>query len=322
MGASAIRIGPHTTASSPPRERRGSRLRGRSNLLPTAGLWRRLVLLRTARSSSWPHGDRTARSRSGRARRVPSSRSSGRRPGRPSSPAGRGVAPGLVGQAIVQRFRRARFLGSEDAVDVPLVQRPVEDPPVPAIQKGNRLPERLEQAGVVEAVEQFPVLRLDRVVDDLGPESEVAHDRAGLGQGLGTGAAQALFDGAGQRLYGDHVFASRSRGNLGPRRFYRFAGLWPESSSAEPPFFGSDSRGPTFILSRLNIAKHLLSRPAGLGHSSGSMRRKSGKAIVDLDKEPPVVHFNVGSGYVSYLEKDAPEHVPRVKSVVISRDAI
>src|SRR5436309_10492842 len=178
MGASAIWIGPHTTASSPPRERRGSRLRGRSNLLPTAGVWRRLVRLRTARSSSWPHGERTARSRSGRARRVPSSRSSGRRPGRPSSPAGRGVAPGLVGQAIVQRFRRARFLGREDAVDVPLVQRPVEDPPVPAIQKGNRLPERLEEAGVVEAVEQFPVLRLDRVVDDLGPESEVAHDRA------------------------------------------------------------------------------------------------------------------------------------------------
>jgi len=52
------------------------------------------------------------------------------------------------------------------------------------------------------------------------------------------------------------------------------------------------------------------------------MRRKSGKAIVDLDKEPPVVHFNVGSGYVSYLEKDAPEQVPRVKSVVIPRDAI
>ena len=50
------------------------------------------------------------------------------------------------------------------------------------------------------------------------------------------------------------------------------------------------------------------------------MKRKSGKAIVDLDKQPSVVHFNVGSGYVSYLEKDAPEHAPRVKSVVISRE--
>src|SRR5437660_2315076 len=238
MGVSVIRIGPRTTASSPRRERRGSRLRGRSNLLPTAGLWRRLGLLRTARSSLWPRDGRTARSRSGRARRVPLSRSSGRRPGRLSSPAGRGVAPGLVRQAIVQRFRRAGFLGREDAVDVPLVERPVEDPPVPAVQKGNCLPERLEEAGVVEAVEQFPVLRLDRVVDDLGPESEVAHGRAGLGQGLRTRAAQALLDGAGQRLFGDHVFASRSRGNLGPRRFYRFAGLWPERSFAEPWLFG------------------------------------------------------------------------------------
>src|SRR5438046_9193431 len=264
MGASAIRIGPHTTALSPPRERRGSRLRGRSNLLPTAGLWRRLVLLRTARSSWWPPGGRGARWRSGRARRVPSSRASGRRPGRPSSPAGRGVAPGLVGEAIVQRFRRARFLGGEDAVDVPLVQRPVEDPPGSAIQKGNRLPERLEEAGVVEAVEQFPVLRLDRVVDDLGPESEVAHDRAGLGQGLGTRAAQALFDGAGQRLYGDHVFASRSSGNLCPRRFYRFARLCPARSSAEPQFFVNDLLERSFIISRPTLTANLSGRIARL----------------------------------------------------------
>src|SRR5437879_1174804 len=266
MGVSVIRIGPRTTASSPPRERRECRRRGQSSLLPTAGLWRQLVRLLTARSSSWPRDGRMARSRSERARLVPLPRSSGLSRGRPSSPAGRGVAPGLVWQAIVQRFRRAHFLGREDAVDVPLVERPVEDPPVPAVQKGNRLPERLEEAGVVEAVEQFPVLRLDRVVDDLGPESEVAHDRAGLGQALGTRAAQALLDRAGQRLYGDHVFASRSRGNLGPRRFYRFAGLWPERSSAQPPFFGSDSLGPTFILSRLHIAEHLLSRLARLGH--------------------------------------------------------
>src|SRR2546421_12102119 len=94
----------------------------------------------------------------------------------------------------------------------------------------------------MEAVEQFPVFRLDRVVDDLGPESEVAHDRAGLGQGLGTRAAQALLDGAGQRLYGDHFFAPRSGGNLGPRRFYRFAGLCPQRSSAEPYSLG---RTPT-----------------------------------------------------------------------------
>src|SRR2546421_6447231 len=244
MEASAIRIGPRTTASSPPRERRESPMPGRTNLLPTAGLWHRLVLLRTARSSSWPRDVWTARSRSGRGRLAPLCRSSGRRPGQPSSPAGRGVTPGLVGQAIVQRFRRARFLGREDAVDVPLVQRPVEDPPVPAVQKGNRLPERLEQAGVVEAVEQFPVLRLNRVVDDLGPESEVAHDRAGLGQGLGTRAAQALFDGAGQRLYRDHVFAPRSRVFWAPVAFIGLPDCVRKGRVPSPSFVGSGSADP------------------------------------------------------------------------------
>ena len=51
------------------------------------------------------------------------------------------------------------------------------------------------------------------------------------------------------------------------------------------------------------------------------MKRKSGKSIVDLDKKPAVVHFNVGSGYLSYLEQDAPEQAPRVKSVVIARES-
>jgi hypothetical protein len=51
------------------------------------------------------------------------------------------------------------------------------------------------------------------------------------------------------------------------------------------------------------------------------MKRKSGKAIVDLDKKPAVVHFNVGSGYLSYLEQEAPGGPPRVKSVVISKES-
>lgn len=50
------------------------------------------------------------------------------------------------------------------------------------------------------------------------------------------------------------------------------------------------------------------------------MKRKSGKSIVDLDKEPAVVHFNVGSGYLSYLEQDALGQTPRVKSIVIARE--
>ena len=50
------------------------------------------------------------------------------------------------------------------------------------------------------------------------------------------------------------------------------------------------------------------------------MKRKSGKSIVELENKVSVVHFNVGSGYVSYLEQDAPEAAPRVKSVVISKE--
>ena len=51
------------------------------------------------------------------------------------------------------------------------------------------------------------------------------------------------------------------------------------------------------------------------------MTRKSGKPIVDLEKKPSVVHFNVGSGYLTYLEQDAPEAAPRVRSVVIARES-
>lgn len=50
------------------------------------------------------------------------------------------------------------------------------------------------------------------------------------------------------------------------------------------------------------------------------MKRKSGKAIVDMEKKVSVVHLNVGSGYVSYLQQDTPEVAPRVKSVVISKE--
>jgi hypothetical protein len=51
------------------------------------------------------------------------------------------------------------------------------------------------------------------------------------------------------------------------------------------------------------------------------MKRRSGKPIVDLDKKPAVVHFNVGSGYLSYIEQETSGDAPRVKSVVIARDA-
>lgn len=47
------------------------------------------------------------------------------------------------------------------------------------------------------------------------------------------------------------------------------------------------------------------------------MKRKSGKAMVDFDKKVSVVHFNVGSGYLTYLEEETPNGVPRLKSITI-----
>ncbi len=49
------------------------------------------------------------------------------------------------------------------------------------------------------------------------------------------------------------------------------------------------------------------------------MKRKSGKALVDLNRKVTVIHFNVGSGYVTYLEEEAPDAAPRVKNIVIEK---
>jgi len=49
------------------------------------------------------------------------------------------------------------------------------------------------------------------------------------------------------------------------------------------------------------------------------MKRKSGKALVDFNKKVTVIHFNVGSGYVTYLEEEAPDSAPRVKNIVIEK---
>ncbi len=49
------------------------------------------------------------------------------------------------------------------------------------------------------------------------------------------------------------------------------------------------------------------------------MKRKSGKAMVDLDRKVTVIHFNVGSGYLTYLEEEAPDGTPRLKGVTIPR---
>ncbi len=50
------------------------------------------------------------------------------------------------------------------------------------------------------------------------------------------------------------------------------------------------------------------------------MKRKSGKAMVDLDPKVKVIHFNVGSGYLTYLEEDSPGEAPRLKSISIPKE--
>src|SRR5947199_404554 len=95
---------------------------------------------------------------------------------------------GLSAVTVVVSGRLVR----EDAVQVRFVERPVEDPPVPAVQQGDGFPEALEQACVVERVEDLPVVRMDRIVDDDAPETEVTHHRARLGERLRLGGSEAL----------------------------------------------------------------------------------------------------------------------------------
>lgn len=51
------------------------------------------------------------------------------------------------------------------------------------------------------------------------------------------------------------------------------------------------------------------------------MKRKSGRAMVDLNRKVTVIHFNVGAGYLTYLEEESPESAPRVRNVVIDKAA-
>ena len=53
------------------------------------------------------------------------------------------------------------------------------------------------------------------------------------------------------------------------------------------------------------------------------MKRKSGKSMLDIGDKVKVVHFNVGSGYVSYLEEDEQGGKPKLKGIFLEqgRDA-
>src|SRR5688572_26088497 len=106
----------------------------------------------------------------------------------------------------------------------------------------------------------------------------------------------------------------RSGVMLGPTRGDRTAGKRPGGLLRLQ--FGGPPLSGTFRLSRVNsFRRPFKPSRAAPNHKGSSMKRKSGKPIVDLDKKPAVVHFNVGCGYLTYLEQEASEQVPRVKSV-------
>ncbi|MFQ6012052.1 MAG: hypothetical protein ACE5LS_00185 [Thermoplasmata archaeon] len=46
------------------------------------------------------------------------------------------------------------------------------------------------------------------------------------------------------------------------------------------------------------------------------MKRKSEKTIVDVKKGVSLVHLNVGSGYLTYIDEEEKD-VPTVKNVVL-----
>ena len=83
------------------------------------------------------------------------------------------------------------------------------------------------------------------------------------------------------------------------------------------------ARPPGRVALRLSItttAKHGLSSARSTEVDQGdAMKRKSGKAMVDLEKRVTVIHFNVGSGYLTYLEEPSPGAAPRLRSVTIPR---
>src|SRR5712691_10773703 len=179
-GASGIRKAPHTIASWRPPGRRGFRTRGRPSSARGDGSLRRSDRRGTGRSLSSRPGDPTAPFRRGRAHRARSCPLSEHKPGRTSSRRRSRVAPRLVREGLVQRLLRRGVVVGQDAVEVRLVQGPVEDSPISTVKERDGLPETLQQAGVVEGVEDLAVARLDRIINDDAAEAEVAQDRAGF----------------------------------------------------------------------------------------------------------------------------------------------
>ncbi len=56
-------------------------------------------------------------------------------------------------------------------------------------------------------------------------------------------------------------------------------------------------------------------------HKEASMKKKAGKPLVKVNKKIHVVHLNVGSGYVTYLEEDVRKGDVRVRGICIDTPA-
>src|SRR5207247_4200371 len=135
-GGSATPGAPPTTASWRPQALRTSRSRGGSS--SRLGEGSSPPSVRAAGRSLWSRlGSLTEAWKSAKGRHVPSSRSSGRGPGRNDSGGRRGMAPGFVGEGLVHRLVVSGRLVREDAVQVRFVGRPAGDPPVSDGQQGS-----------------------------------------------------------------------------------------------------------------------------------------------------------------------------------------
>ena len=49
------------------------------------------------------------------------------------------------------------------------------------------------------------------------------------------------------------------------------------------------------------------------------MKRKTGRPLLNLDGRITVVHFNVGAGYVTYIEQVEGDEKPRLRGVLLTK---
>ena len=49
------------------------------------------------------------------------------------------------------------------------------------------------------------------------------------------------------------------------------------------------------------------------------MKKKATRPMVKVNKKVHVVHLNVGSGYVTYLEEDVAQDCVRIKGLVVEK---